>query len=138
MTQRYSVVKLAIMGALAALWLLVLPGCTKKNDLSGTWKGKITLPQTGKSLSDLEFILSQQGNQVTGTMVFTKPGAKLPLSGTVQGGKVTLTSPRKDGLCVAIAGTVKNPGYIRGTAVLTYDTPELAHKQDAAGLEMTR
>jgi hypothetical protein len=124
--------------SLTVLSLVIITGCTGKNDLSGNWKGKITLPDTGKSLSELEFSLDQQGQVITGTMIFTKPGAKLPLTGTEAAGKITLTSPMINGLAVSIAGTVENRRTIRGTAVLDYDTPQLGKKQDRALLELTR
>jgi hypothetical protein len=134
---RYRFAILFIIAFVAADCLLA-GGCAKKNDISGTWKGKITLPVTGKSLSDLEFSLTQKGNEVTGTMVFTKPGAKLPLTGTVKKGKVSLSSPLKNGLSVSITGTLDRGGKIRGEAVLDYDTPQLGKRQDKTLLELTR
>jgi hypothetical protein len=123
---------------LAAILLFILPGCSRQNDLSGTWKGKITLPQTGKSLTDLEFSLTQKGKDVTGMMIFTKPGAKLPLTGTVTDGKVTLSSPLKNGLSVSINGVLESRRLMRGTAILNYSTPQLGKRQDTTILELTR
>ena len=128
----------AFLVILTVLLLVMLPGCSKKNDLSGTWKGKITLPQTGKSLSDLEFSLIQKGQEITGTMIFTKPGAKLPLTGTAVEGKISLSSPMKNGLAVSFAGALENKRTIKGTAVLDYDTPQLGKRRDQALLELTR
>jgi hypothetical protein len=127
-----------LITSLTVLSMVMLVGCTRKNDLSGTWKGKITLPDTGKSLSDLEFFLNQKGRELTGSMIFTKPGAKLPLTGTEASGKITLSAPMKNGLAVTIVGTLENKKTIKGTAVLDYDTPQLGKKQDRALLEMTR
>jgi hypothetical protein len=121
-----------------AIGFLSVEGCTKKNDISGVWKGIITLPATAKSLSDLEFSLVQNGQEVTGTMVFTKPGAKLPLTGTFKEGKVSLSSPLKNGLAVSITGAMESRTKIRGEAVLDYDTPQLGKRQDKALLELTR
>ena len=117
---------------------LLAGGCSKENAISGSWKGKITLPATGKSLSDLEFSLVQKGKEVTGTMVFTKPGARLPLTGTVTEGKVLLSSPLKNGLAVSITGTLQSRGKINGEAVLDYDAPQLGKRQDKTVLELTR
>ncbi len=117
---------------------LLVGGCTKKDDISGTWKGTITLPATGKSLSDLEVSLTQKGTEVTGTMFFTKPGAKLPLTGSMLDGKVSLSSPLKNGLAVSITGILESRGIIRGEALLDYDTPQLGKRQDKAVLELTR
>jgi hypothetical protein len=124
--------------AFFAVNCLLTAACTSRNDISGTWKGKITLPDTGKSLSDLEFSLTQQGKEVTGTMVFTKPGAKLPLTGTVTDGKVSLSSPMKNGLAVSISGILESRRKISGTAVLDYDAPQLGKRQDRTVLELTR
>jgi hypothetical protein len=117
---------------------LLAAGCSRKNDISGTWKGKITLPATEKSLSDLEFSLMQKNNEVTGFVIFTKPGAKLPLSGTVKDGAVSLSSPLKNGLAVSITGTLMNRSTVNGEAVLNYDTPQLGKRQDKTVLVMTR
>jgi hypothetical protein len=113
-------------------------GCSKKNSITGTWKGKITLPSTGKSLTDMEFYLTQKGTEVTGTMIFTKPGATLPLTGTVTDGKVSLSSPLKNGLAISYTGIQKNRGKITGEAVLDYDTPQLGKRQDKTVLELIR
>lgn len=126
------------MVILTVFTLVMLPGCSKNNDLSGNWKGKITLPKTGKSLSDLEFSLIQKGQEITGTMTFTKPGAKLPLTGTAAEGKISLSSPMKNGLAVSIEGILENKRTIKGTAVLDYDTPQLGKKQDLTLLELSR
>jgi hypothetical protein len=117
---------------------LFFASCSKTNDISGAWKGKITLSETGKSLSDLEIILTQKGKDVSGTMIFTKPMEKLPLSGTVDGGKISLTSPLKKGLSVAINGTLERRGKITGEALLNYDLPQLGKRQDKTQLELTR
>lgn len=131
--------KMALAGSLASVLLIImLPGCAQKNDISGNWKGRITLPVTGKSLTDLEFTLTQKGKVVTGAMLFTKQGGKLPLSGTVTDGKVKLSSPLKNGLAVSIDAAVESHRSIKGTAVLDYDTPQLGKKEDRTVLELTR
>jgi hypothetical protein len=130
--------KTIFMIFLTVLSLAIITGCTRTNDLSGDWKGKITLPDTGRTLSGLEFSLNQKGQNITGTMIFTKPGAKLPLTGTEAAGKITLSSPMINGLAVSIAGTVENRRSIKGTAVLDYDIPQQGKKQDQALVELTR
>lgn len=113
-------------------------GCTEKKDISGTWKGKLTLPTTGKSLSNIEFSLEHKGNDVTGTMLFKGQGGKLPLAGKVADGKVTLSSPVKNGLGMSFTGTLQEKGKISGEALLNYDTSQLGKRQDKAVLELTR
>lgn len=115
-----------------------MPGCSRKNDLSGKWKGEMTLLTTGKTLSDLEFILEQKGKDITGTLVFLKPGAQLPLTGMVTDGKISLSSPMKDGLAVSITGTQVSERKIQGTALLDYDAPQLGKRQDKVELKLTR
>jgi hypothetical protein len=117
---------------------LVAVGCSKQNAMSGKWQGKITLPATGKSLTDLEFSLTQRGSELTGTMVFLKLGAKLPLAGTVKDRKVSLSSPMKNGLAVSITGTLERRDKVKGEAVLTYDTAQLGKREDRTVLELTR
>jgi CTP:molybdopterin cytidylyltransferase MocA len=134
---RYRFTMFLIIAFIIAACLLA-GGCSKKSDISGTWKGKITLPATGKSLSDLEFSLMQKGKEVTGTMVFTKPGAKLPLTGTVTEGKVSLSSPLKNGLAISFSGTLESRRKISGAAILNYDMPQLGKRQDKTTLELTR
>ena len=124
--------------SLAMFLLLFLPGCSGKDDLSGDWQGKLTLAETGKSLTGLKFKLVRQGQEVTGMMIFTQPGAKLPLKGTATGAKLSLSSPLLNGLAVTISGTLIDPRTIKGTALLDYNTPQLGRKQDKAQLEMTR
>lgn len=129
---------MAIMAGLIVCLALSISGCAKKDEISGTWKGRITLPQTGKSLADLEFILTRQGDKVSGMMIFTKPGSKLPLSGKIEAGKLSLSSPMKNGLAVSISADWQSPKMIKGTAVLDYEIPQQGKKQDTTTLELTR
>jgi hypothetical protein len=129
---------LTITAGLIAFLMITMPGCSNNNDIAGAWKGKITLPQTGNSLSDLKFSLTQDGNTVTGLMLFSKPGSKLPLTGTITGVKITLSSPMTNGLSVSINAVRENPKTIKGTALLNYALPQQGKKQDNTLLEMTR
>lgn len=127
---------LLLVGSLAIT--LCAGGCANRNDISGTWQGQITLAATGKSLSDLKFILKQSGTEVTGTMVFTKPGMSLPLTGTMKNGTLSLSSPLKNGLAVAITAKMSIWGSLKGEALLDYDAPQIGKKQDKTSLKMTR
>ena len=128
----------SFMIVVAVISLAIIPGCSKSNELTGNWKGKFTVSKTGKILSDLEFPLNQNGREITGTMIFTKLGVKLPLTGTVTTGKISLSSPMQKGLTVSLTGTVENPKSIKGTAVFDYDTPQLGKRQDQTSFELTR
>ncbi len=138
MLPKMRLLTIVSIATMALLLLIVMSGCSGKNDLSGSWKGEITLPNTGNSLSDLEFNLVQKGQVITGTLIFTKPGSKLPLNGTVADGKITLSSPMKSGLAISITGVLADRRTIKGTAVLDYDTPQLGKKQDQALVKLTR
>lgn len=129
---------MSFMIVVAVISLAIIPGCSKSIDLTGNWKGKVTMSKTGKTLSDLEFSFNQTGREITGTMIFTKLGVKLPLTGTVATGKISLSSPMQKGLTVSFTGTVEDPKSIKGTAVFDYDTPQLGKRQDQALFELTR
>ena len=130
--------RIPLVIALFTAAFLLTTGCSKKNDITGAWKGKIILPETGKSLTELEFSLKQEGKEVSGTMIFTKPGSRIPLTGTVSEGKIALSSPMKDGLAVSITAAIADRKTIKGNAALDYDTPQLGKRQDKTVLEMTR
>jgi hypothetical protein len=118
--------------------MLILPGCSKKNDISGNWQGKVTLPATGRTLPGLQITLTQKGTEVSGIMLFPEPGAKLSLHGTCANGKILLTAPMNKGLGLSLEGTLETRKKITGTAILDYDAPSLGKKQDKVVVEMTR
>ena len=138
MTRNFRRSALQCAVGLVVVFALALAGCAKKDDISGTWQGKIILPETGKALSDLKFTLNRKGKEVTGVMIFTKPGSKLPLTGSIVDGKLSLTSPMQNGLAVSISADCESPHLIRGTAVLDYAIPQEGKKQDRTRVELTR
>ncbi len=107
-------------------------------DLSGTWKGSFTLTSTGLAMQDLEITLRQSGRKVEGTLLMPKFRSPLTLKGTFSKGKLHLVSPHTRGLAVTLDARVKEPSHVKGTALLDYDSPSLAKKQDRTVLEMTR
>ncbi|MCM0080916.1 hypothetical protein L4X63_04870 [Geomonas sp. Red32] len=123
--------------ALMLAWLVIAAGCTKSSDLSGEWKGKITLAQTGSTLPDLAFTLRQDREAVTGRMVFTRIGADLPLEGSCKNGKLSLRSPVKNGLSIAIDGDASTRS-IKGVALLNYSSAKIGKKQDRTTIELAR
>jgi hypothetical protein len=129
-----------ITGLLIALIIFAgLPGCTSKSDITGKWKGTMTLQETGKSLSDLEFDLSQKAGEITGFMIFTRvEGGKAKLTGTRTGDVLKFSTEHQKGLTVHVDGTVNNRARITGTAVLVYSDPKVPVKQDTVTLELTR
>jgi hypothetical protein len=107
-------------------------------DLSGTWKGSFTLTSTGLSLPDLVITLQQHGRKVDGTLLMPKFRSPMVLKGTFHKGKLHLVSPPTRGLAVTLDARVKDPNKVKGTAILDYDSPSLAKKQDRTVLEMAR
>jgi hypothetical protein len=123
---------------LAASLLVAGPPPSKAVDLSGTWKGSFTLASTGLALQDLAITLQQSGKRVDGTLLMPKFRSPLVLKGTFTGGKLRLTSPPTRGLTVTMTARVKDPNQVKGVAILDYDSPTLAKKQDRSVLEMSR
>jgi hypothetical protein len=116
-----------------------LCGCSSKADLTGKWGGRMTLPETGKSLSDLEFDLTQKAGEVHGIMNFTKvDGGKVKLNGTRSGDELKFTTEHKRGLTVSFTGTVKSGSRITGSAILAYSDPKVPVKQDSVTLDLTK
>ena len=114
-------------------------GCSNKSDVSGAWKGRMTLAETGKSISDLEFELHQRSQGLSGTMAFTSQvDGNLKLTGDRHGDEVTFTTEHKKGLTVSFTGRVRDRSRIEGTAVLAYSDPKVPVKQDTVMLELTR
>jgi hypothetical protein len=123
----------------AGCLLLGLCGCSGKADLTGTWNGKMTLPETGKSLSDLEFDLTQKGGEINGSMNFTKvDGGKVKLRGTRSGDELKFTTEYKRGLTVSFTGNVKSGSRINGNAILAYTDPKVPISQDSVSLELVK
>jgi hypothetical protein len=121
--------------------LITVSGCSRRSgeDLHGTWQGKITLPSTGYSLSDLEVVLTSKGRDVTGTMNFKKvPNGLLPVKGEMDGEKLTLKSDFKSGLRVTFSGARQSPRLIKGTALLEYNAPRVGTKQDRVEMVLSR
>ena len=99
----------------------------------------MTLKETGKSLSDLEFDLSQKAGEITGTMIFTKlEGGKVGLKGTRSGDDIKFATMPKKGLAVTFTGSVKSRSRIEGTAILNYSDPKVPVKEDMVTLDLTR
>ncbi len=107
-------------------------------DLSGSWKGSFSLASTGLSIQDLEITLRQSGKQVEGTLLMPKFRSPMVIKGTFTRGRLHLVSPPTRGLAVTLDARVKDPNKVKGTAILDYDSPSLAKKQDRTVLEMTR
>jgi len=114
-------------------------GCTNRSDVSGVWKGKMTLAETGKSITVLEFDLHQRSQTLVGTMAFTSQvDGNMKLQGTQSNDKVVFTTEHKKGLTVSFTGCLKDRSRIEGTAVLAYSDPKVPVRQDTVTLELTK
>jgi hypothetical protein len=120
--------------------LLVCCSGYGKDEFTGHWQGKITLPETGKSLTDIEVFISRKGASVSGTINFAKvPNGSLPFSGRIDGEQLTLASEEKSGLSVTFKGTMRSPRLIQGTGLLVYRLPHFAEsRQDRTAMELYR
>jgi hypothetical protein len=119
--------------------LLCMAACSSKADVSGRWNGKMTLPETGKSLTDLEFDLTQKGEEIAGTMIYTKvDGGRVKVTGTRTGDELKLKSEHKRGISLSFTGAVKSGSRISGTALLVYSDPKVPVRQDTVTLELSR
>lgn len=118
---------------------LLAGSCSGRKDLSGNWNGRMTLAETGKSLDDLQIELNQKGEELSGTLNFTKvEAAKVKLAGKHTDTTVTFKTEYKRGLSMSFSGTVASGSKIRGTAVLYYNDPKIPIKQDTVSMEITR
>ena len=114
-------------------------GCTSRSDISGAWKGKMTLAETGKSITDLEFEFQQTSKALAGTLAFTaQTDGNMKLKGERNGDEVTFTTEHKKGLTMSFTGRVKDHSRIEGTALLAYSDPKVPVRQDTVMLELTR
>ena len=114
-------------------------GCTSRTDVSGVWKGKMTLAETGKSITDMEIELQQRSQELVGTLAFTaQVDGNLKLQGTQSNDTVVFTTEHKKGLTVSFNGRIKDRSRIEGTAVLAYSDPKVPVRQDTVTLELTR
>ncbi|MBJ6727220.1 hypothetical protein [Geomesophilobacter sediminis] len=122
---------------LMGILLLLLSVCSQKDAVSGVWVAKITLPETGRSMSGLKMKLAQAGSTVQGVLLFGKEEG-VPLVGTLHDGELKISSPNKDGLAIAIDARIESKQKITGKASLDYRTPKLGNQHDEALIEMSR
>jgi len=133
--KKKGILFLLIVGCL----FVFLGGCSGNADLTGTWNGKMTVPETGKSLADLEFELTQKGEQLSGAMNISKVnGGQVKLRGTRIGNELKFQSDYKRGLSVDFGGSVQSGSRIKGTALLVYGDPRVPVKQERVTLELSR
>ena len=112
-----------------AFAILSLDGCTLHQDISGVWKGTIQASAVGgkeKWQGSAELTLNQNGDGLTGTLVFTHPQAgrvQVPItSGIVSKDAVTFSGqsqfPLGGSIEVTFHGTVSGTS-LSGTTDMT-------------------
>lgn len=100
--------RFAVAGALLTL-MTAAPG-----DIKGKWDGKVTAQQEGGLNADpVLLILDQKDTTVTGT-VGTNESDQQPVSGTVEGNKVSLAGKSANGREYTIELTIEND-ELKGT-----------------------
>jgi len=128
------------IGLVAVIVLIAgLMGCTAKSDVSGKWKGTMTLAAGGKTMTDLEFDLVQRSQDLSGAMIFTKvEGGRMKLTGSRTGDELKFSTEHQKGLTVHFTGSLTSGSRIAGTAILVYSDPKVPVKEDKVALELTR
>jgi hypothetical protein len=114
--------RLSILLTILSFAILPLSGCVSRQDVSGVWKGTIQASAAGgkeKWQGSAELTLNQNGDALTGTLVFTHPQAgrvQVPISsGIVSKDAVTFSGQSQFPLGGSIEVTFH--GTARGTSL---------------------
>ncbi|MGH9643504.1 MAG: hypothetical protein ACRD3Q_13905 [Terriglobales bacterium] len=120
--------KKRLLPILLASLLLAAMGCNSRSNVSGVWKGSIEASEKGgknKWQGPAELTLNQNGDAVTGTLVFTHPQGgrvQVPISsGVVSKDTVTFSGQNQfpmGSLELTFHGTVAGTS-LTGTADMT-------------------
>src|SRR5882762_9696345 len=120
---------LSLVSTVLAFAIFLLAGCVLRQDISGVWKGTIQASTAGgkeKWQGPAELTLNQNGDALSGTLVFTHPQAgrvQVPISsGIVSKDAVTFSGqsqfPLGGSIEVTFHGTVSGTS-LTGTADMT-------------------
>lgn len=127
--------------------LLSAAGCNSSPNVSGVWKGSIEASEKGgknKWQGPAELTLNQNGNAITGTLVFTHPQGgrvQVPISsGVVSKNDVTFAGQNQfpmGSLEIAFHGKIEGSS-LTGTADMTSRSLLLGPQTNAASLNLTK
>lgn len=122
------------IAVISALLLCMLVGCAK-TDVTGKWQGTLT-KENGRTL-DVGLILAQKETSVTGVLGFTKIGGQIPVSGTAEKGKVSLSSDPQGALYLRFTGDASGQ-TIKGPADVVMRIPNAGTRQEKMQLSITK
>ena len=138
-----------MFGAVLLLFFAVmsLAGCNSIPDISGVWKGTIQASAPGGKgnwQGPAELTLNQNGNALTGTLVFTHPQAgrvQVPItSGIVSKDAVTFSGQNQfpmGSIEITFHGTVSGAS-LTGTADMTPRSMLIGPQANTASITLTR
>jgi len=124
-----------------------LTGCVLRHDISGVWKGTIQASAAGgkdKWQGPAELTLNQNGDAITGTLVFTHPQGgrvQVPItSGVVSKDAVTFSGQNQfpmGSIEITFHGTVAGAS-LTGTADMTSRSVLIGPQANTASLNLTK
>jgi len=124
-----------------------LAGCMLRHDISGVWKGTIQASGAGgkdKWQGPAELTLNQNGDAITGTLVFTHPQGgrvQVPItSGVVSKDTVTFSGQNQfpmGSIEITFHGTVAGAS-LTGTADMTSRSVLIGPQANTASLNLTK
>jgi len=130
-----------------AFAIFSLAGCMLRHDISGVWKGTIQASGAGgkdKWQGPAELTLNQNGDAITGTLVFTHPQGgrvQVPItSGVVSKDTVTFSGQNQfpmGSIEITFHGTVAGAS-LTGTADMTSRSMLIGPQANTASLNLTK
>jgi hypothetical protein len=130
-----------------AFAIFSLAGCVSRSDISGVWKGTIQASAAGgkdKWQGPAELTLNQNGDAISGTLVFTHPQGgrvQVPItSGIVSKDTVTFSGQNQFPMCsieITFHGTVAGAS-LTGTADMTSRSVLIGPQANSASLNLKK
>jgi hypothetical protein len=116
---------------------VIFTSCNKL-DVSGRYKAKIIVIGSGMPINNIDFMLIQKGNDISGNMTLNVgPVGQFNLTGTLNGNKLSFNTESKNGFNISFIGKAEG-NTIKGDADLINQGPRIGTKQDKATFEMVK